>query len=349
MKTNLFQGKKYYFPSGIAGLAMALAFFAPTINHSAYSQDTRFSQSYAVPLRLNPATMGANPEMKAILNYRTQWANIADGFNTYHFTFLFPLLIEEQGKLDIGLSAFNDQFGAFNNNDILIALSYSLRISGAGHYLTGALSGGVVQKTLDNSGFTYDDQYVLGAYSANNATGDNISGEKVMNPDFGGGVMWHFTPKEGKVHGFGGVGVFHHNRANQSFTGGESGLSLRSVFHGGLKISAGEKFEFTPNLILTRQGGAEETATGVYTGYNFNEQMKLILGVWYRYRYKDVIAATLGFEHKMFTIGYSFDMASFDMSKAVAGSLTHEITAAFKLNRAEKKKVEWGNAPFGTF
>src|SRR3990172_7686562 len=82
------------------------------------AQDTRFTQTYNAPLRLNPALMGPNTDIKGILSYRTQWANIADGYTTYGFTFLYPLIIEEDaGKLDIGLSAIQEQAGAFTTLD----------------------------------------------------------------------------------------------------------------------------------------------------------------------------------------------------------------------------------------
>ncbi|MDD5571354.1 MAG: hypothetical protein PHD97_09410, partial [Bacteroidales bacterium] len=48
--------------------ALVFIFFIGTIKIS-FSQDTRFTQSFSNPLKLNPAIMGANPDLKIILSY----------------------------------------------------------------------------------------------------------------------------------------------------------------------------------------------------------------------------------------------------------------------------------------
>ena len=53
------------------------------------AQDYHFTQYNANPLRLNPAMMGANSDMRFILGYRNQWSNIQKGFTTYSFTGLY--------------------------------------------------------------------------------------------------------------------------------------------------------------------------------------------------------------------------------------------------------------------
>ncbi|MFH1321852.1 MAG: PorP/SprF family type IX secretion system membrane protein [Bacteroidota bacterium] len=317
-----------------------------------YAQDTRYTQSYAAPLRLNPAIMGANTDIKGILNYRNQWGNISNGYTTYRFTFLYPLLMEDdQGKIDIGLSAFNDKAGAFNTLDIALALSYNLQVSESGHNLCGALTGGFVQKSLDLDAQTFDEQYVLGEFDENNPMNETINNEPVMYPDFGAGLVWYYNPsgEDSKVNAYFGASVFHHNKPDESFTNEQGNLPTRTNFHGGVKIIGIGKFDFTPNLRLSTQSGAEETAIGIYNDYNINEDMKITLGVWYRYKRQDAIAVLLGFEHTYFGLGYSYDLASFGMSKVISGAMTHEITLAFKINRAEKKGVDMNPSPFSLF
>ena len=299
------------------------------------AQDTRYTQSYTAPLRLNPALMGPNTNIKGILSYRGQWNAIDKGYTTYRFTFLYPLILDEQGKLDIGLSAVSDKAGAFNTLDIALAISYSLELT-ENHNLSAALTGGFVQKSLDAGSLTFDEQYVLGSYNGDNPTNETIVNEKVTYPDYGVGLLYFFNPEEGKLNIYAGMSVFHHNKPNESFKAEEDDLAMRFSYHGGVKIMTDGKFQFTPNIHVTKQDGAEEIALGLYTDYVFNEKMRLILGTWYRYRNQNAFALMLGYEHKSFGLAYSYDIAPFGMSKVISGAMTHEITLNFKIDRAKK-------------
>ncbi|MBL4755317.1 MAG: PorP/SprF family type IX secretion system membrane protein [Flavobacteriales bacterium] len=301
------------------------------------AQDIRYTQAYNAPLRLNPALMARNTAIKGILNYRSQWANIANGFTTYRFSFLYPLIMnEDQGKLDIGLSAINDQAGVFNNLNISLALSYSLRISGD-HHISAALMGGFAQTTVDPGDLTFDEQYVLGSFNTGNSNNELIVNETKNYPDLGTGLLWYFTPDE-NINAFAGVAVFHHNAPNQSLTGQQSDLSTSTNIHGGVKI-IGDNFDVTPNVRFSQQGGAEEYSLGANIDYKINETMKIPVGLWYRYRGQNSFAAMLGFEHENFLVAYSYDLGSFTLIDAIPRSTTHEITLAFSVDQKEGNQV----------
>ncbi len=73
--------------------------------------------------------------------------------------------------------------------------------------------------------------------------------------------------------------------------------------------------------------------------------MKVTVGGWYRKN--NAVAFIVGFEHKNFTIGYSYDLGTSDMYKAISGLMTHEVSLAFKLDQAKKTKVN--PSPFSSF
>lgn len=304
------------------------------IAQDANSQDPRYTQEYNAPLRLNPALMGPNPTMKGIINYRSQWGNIDKGYTTYRFTFMYPLINDENGKLDIGLSVFNDQAGAFSNLNISLALGYSLNISGD-HFLSAALIGGYAQKSIDLEGQTYDEQYVNGNYSETNPSNEKIWNEKRSYPDLGLGALWYMSP-DGKLAPFVGFSMQHHNTPNESLRDDETSLPVVFNYHGGLKI-VGDKFDFTPNVRISTQDGAQDYAIGTYADFKINESMKINAALWYRYRTQNAFAFMLGFEHDYFLIAYSFDLASFEMmNAAIKGASTHEINLGFMLKKKDQ-------------
>jgi len=303
---------------------------------SLLAQDTRYTQSYANPLHLNPAIMGESSDMKFILNYRSQWSAISKGYTTYSFTGMYPIFLDKgKSKLDIGISAMNDKAGAFSTLDLGIAVDYNKEIA-PNNNLCLAIIGSYVQKSLDASNLTYDNQYVLGSFNANNSSKELTLNEKSSTPDLGFGFMWYLNPsrENAKLNAFLGFSGFHLNQPNQTFIGANGKLPMRFNYQGGVKIFGENKIDITPNVRVSMQNGNVETAAGMYVDYNFSDNAKFVVGAWYRRN--DAIAFLVGFEHKNFTLGYSYDMINTDLNKVVSGIYAHEITLSYKLSRLSK-------------
>ena len=330
----------------ISTIALAVAAVSSL---QSFAQDLRYAQSFANPLKLNPAIMGANPDFKLSLNYRDQWSLIDKGYVTTSFTALYPVFMKEgKSKLDIGVGALNDKAGAFNKLDFSLALAYSLRVSDFSS-LSLALQGGYVQKTLDNASLMFDEQYVNGEYSANNPHNENTLTQAISYADVGFGAMWFYNPSRedgGRINAYMGMSGFHLNQPNESYVAGAGVLAKKFSYQGGIKILGEGKLDFTPNIRITTQSGAEEIAAGLYVDYRFNEKAKLVLGSWYRK--DDAVAFALGFEHKNFIIGYSYDVVTSQLSTAAAGINAYEVTLAYKINKADKNKIKF-NGMFSSF
>ena len=306
---------------------------------TSFAQDPRLTQSYANPLRINPAIMGANTDMKFMLNYRTQWASIDKGYTTYSFTGMYPIFLNQgKSKLDIGLSGMNDKAGAFNNLDMAIAIDYSKEIA-PNNNLCISLIGGYVQKSINTSSLTFDNQYVQGSYNANNPSKEATLVDNVAHPDLGFGFMWFLNPNrtEAKLNAFLGISGYHLNQPNSTLLGTNGKMPMRFDYQGGVKIFGDGKIDFTPNVRINMQSGNVEAAAGLYVDYNFSDNAKLVIGSWYRRN--DAIAFLLGFEHKNFTVGYSYDMINTNLNVVTTGVNAHEVTISYKLSRLGKSKI----------
>lgn len=316
---------------------------------SVSAQDVRFTQQFANPLRLNPALMGSNNDMRAIMNYRSQWGTVNKGYTTSSFSFLYPLFMksdlwkmaEGKSKLDFGLNVLNDKAGAFNTMDALLAIGYGLRVSSS-HFLALSLSGGYVQKSLDASNQTFDEQYVLGSYNASNPSGQTILNQQASYVDVGFGAMWNYFPEKGKLNAYAGISGFHLNQPNETFTGASSTLPSRFSYQAGVKIIGDNKVDFTPNIIVNTQNGAKQLMIGMLThfsvGKSTDKSSKLVFGMWYREN--EAIAFQIGYEHKSFLFGYSYDFSHAEITKAISRLTTHEIALAYKLNMTTKKELK---------
>ena len=320
---------------------VSLALSVLLISGTMKSQDAKFSQVFANPLRLNPAIMGANTDAKASLIYRNQWGSIGQGYTTMAFSGIIPMFISEgKGKLDLGVSVMNNKGGAFSKLDAALSIGYSVQLAPHSN-LSLALIGGYIQNNLNTSNATYDSQYVLGSYNSGNASNEQTITQKSSSADVGFGLLWFMNPSrnDSKLNAYLGVSGFHLNQPNQSFVGSPNGkLPAKYSAQAGIKIFGTSHIDITPNARITMQNGNVESAIGTYVDYCVSDNFKLIVGAWYKR--KDAVVVMLGFESKLFTLGYSYDMASRPINSYFSGINTHEISLGFKLSKIGKSKME---------
>lgn len=304
-----------------------------------FGQDAHYTQSFATPLRLNPALMGANSDLKFTLGYRTQWNSIQKGYTTMSFTALYPIFMNGgKSKLDVGLNVFNESAGAFQVLDAALALGYNLEIA-ENHNLSVSLMGGYIQRSIDMGALSFDSQYILGSYDAANPTNELTLRNKTGVADASFGVMWFTNAPRSKtrINAYAGFSGYHMNQANESLLNGSSKLPMRFSFQGGLKIYGKNKIDISPNTRFTVQNGNMEAAVGVYADYLFSDKSKIVIGAWYRRM--DAYAFVIGFDHKNFNLGYNYDMVIKPLINSIAGLSSHEITLSYKLSQLKKSKL----------
>lgn len=330
-----------------------------------FAQDTHSSMPFADPINLNPALNGANKDLKLLVNYRNQWGSLDGGFQTKSATLLYPLFVGKSessklvgegnskstsnnvnSKLDFGLGVRNYSAGAFTNMDISLSIGYNLRIAD-NHYLSAAILGSYVQNSLNTTDLTFDEQYVLGSYDALNPNNETILNEKTNYPTVGFGLLWYYNEStSSKINSYLGVSGYNLNKPNESLLGENSGRPRKYSFQGGIKIIGENKIDVTPNVIYTVQNSSQLLAAGIYLDYRLSNKSKLVIGSWYKIN--DALTFLVGFDYKVFTIGYGYDLVTSGVTKAVSGLNTHSITLSVKLDQANKKNLTLNN-PFSSF
>ena len=150
-----------------------------------------------------------------------------------------------------------------------------------------------------------------------------------------------------KINAYFGVSAFHVHSPNESYLNTTAKLPPHQSYQIGIKIMTEGNLDFSPHIQYNVQGGAEELAAGLYGDYNFDENMKATLGVWYRKN--SALAFIAGYQHRLFMLGYSYDLGTSDLNRAVSGLNTHEITLGFKIDQTAKKEVKFNPPPWGAF
>lgn len=309
------------------------------------AQDIDFTQPYANPLLTNPAIMGANGDLKIILNYKSQFRNIDKGYSNSSVALLYPLFLKQNNKkLDFGLNVQNDRAGIFNKQVISLSLGYDIKLQDSWH-MSLAMLGGLSQKSIDFGLAKFDEQFV---------NSFNLLNKKINNQDLGFGIMWYYNPVRtdslGKINAFIGMSGYHLNTPNESFLSGQSILPRKFSFQGGIKIYGKNKFDLSPNLRINMQGDYEQILPGLYLDYRFNSSFKISSGFWLRRNGPNSLL--LSIEHKHFSVGYSYDvyLSSSISNYLLSGSAnSNQISLIYKYGVAGKKGISMNASPFSSF
>jgi len=294
---------------------------------SAFAQDPEFSQVYANPLYLNPAFAGTNTSQRIGINFRDEWPNIPGTYVTYNAYYDRNIIDSSTG---IGVLANQDRAGQAT----LITNNASLILSRQFHIKTLTISIGVQgtyhEKSVDWSKLNFGDNIDATrgfVYSSN----EMATNKPIAVADFSAGILGY-----GKCY-FIGFAMDHLTQPDESFITGSSPLPIKYTINAGGMISVGQ-FVISPAILWSKQQDFSQAQIECYVNYSH-----FTIGVGYRNQ--DACVFAIGYQNKLFRIGYSYDYTISQLTIQTAGS--HEGSLAFlipyKLERY--KKVNGINCP----
>lgn len=318
-----------------------------------WSQDPQFSQFYANPLYLNPALAGGALAPRATVNYRNQWPALSANFVTTSFG-ADVFLPNYNSGLGVLVTMDSQGLGNLKSTDVAMQYSYQLRLNDVTSLRLG-IQGGIASKTLDYFGLTFGDQYTNNGLT-NPTSSDPFAngGPNVFYADFGSGAMvysdWYWA----------GISAHHINRPNQSFSGQDARLPMKTSLQAGLRIPfAGYTFlgneidkekTISPAIMYKKQGKYDQFDAGMYVTIE-----PLVLGAWYRgipfkkyapgINNHESLIFLAGFRQDKFSIGYSYDLTISTLGVGSGGA--HEISISYifpptdpKIRRTKRSKKQ---------
>jgi type IX secretion system PorP/SprF family membrane protein len=303
-------------------LGVASLSFATTLS----AQDVHFSQQAYSPLTLNPALAGANHDLQAIVNYRSQWNSVAEPFQTIAASFdmrLNPNKRDKKGHFAMGLNFFNDRAGAarMTTNNINLNVAYHV-ILDDGHTLGGGGYVGWGQRSIDPGAGKWGSQYNGTTYDQNINSGEVFGSNTFSMFDAGAGLVYTYSAAEQYMSANNstrinaGFAVYHLNRPSYSFLNKQD-ESLYMRFSGFANAAFGignSNFIIEPGVYYQQQGTAREIFLGTYGRYILQEGSKITgnlertsvaLGAFYRFG--DAFIAKALFEWSGLGVGFAYD------------------------------------------
>ncbi|MBP8033911.1 MAG: PorP/SprF family type IX secretion system membrane protein [Bacteroidia bacterium] len=324
------------------------------------SQDFHFSQYNENPALVNPALTGATSALRASLVYKDQWRSITNPYSTFGFSFESKFkpsnwdvvdprrsmtFKKSYSRLAGGLAVYNDKAGSGKMGTFQTSLSLAMffpltKMSS----LSFGLQSSIVQRKVDNTKFVYPDQYNGIGYDPNLVSGETYSQQRVFYPDFGAGLLWTYAHNEKSIAANNqfkaqiGISSFHLFEPVQSFlkSSGDH-LYRKYVFHGNFLIGLPNTMVgLAPSWLVQVQGPSKEILAGLMIKYYLNDDSKYTgiikrssIGIGAYYRNADSFIAAVLYEFGRYSIGFSYDINTSDLTKVSTARGGPELTIKF--------------------
>jgi type IX secretion system PorP/SprF family membrane protein len=274
-------------------------------------QDPQFSQYMFAPLTINPAYAGCRGVMNGTIAARRQWVDFPGAPTTLAMGVNTPL---RKGKVALGFEVMADQIGPKNTTGFWLDYAYRIRL-GKGKLAFG-LGAGMINFRLNWNEVEYKDNADIYA---------SLGSSSVTRPDFKFGMFFN------NKNFFIGLSTTHLNRAKyvsvQANAFYVSEASLHSFITFGRAFQAGEKFVFSPSVMLRSANGISQGNVDLNLNFGYNEV--LWLGVSFRSE-KAVVALVQYSITNYFKLGYSYDFTLNRLGNYESGS--HELVIGFNFN-----------------
>jgi type IX secretion system PorP/SprF family membrane protein len=295
-------------------------------NMAGSAQDLHFSQFYNAPLTANPANTGFMPDgdYRVGGSYRKQWASIPVPYKT--MTFFGDIQITPpniyNGWFGAGLFILKDEAGtaALQSTKVYGSVAYHQEIGQSG-LLSAGFSGGWVNKRINTTKLTFDNQWNGKFFDVNAPTGETFAANNINYFDLHAGVNYGIFPTDQSYINF-GVAVQHINRPKETFFDGLIADSLRydnriarrytGFANGSFKTN--DRVIFNPQAYYTNMANSSEIVFGANVQYSLTDDgsKQFIAGLYARindgkYNLPDAIIPMAGVQYGSIRVTFTYD------------------------------------------
>ncbi len=315
-------------------------FILLTITSKVISQDIHFSQFFETPLLRNPSLAGIfSGDVRIQGVYRTQWNSVTVPYQTGSFNAEYKLAVGRGNDfLTLGGQLLYDKAGtiAMTSTHILPALNYHKSLSAERNmYLSLGLMGGFVQRKIDRSKVTTNNQFDGTNYNSTISDGETFS--KTSYSYFDGSVGMSFNAQLGSEPDnnlFIGLAYHHFNKAPKiSFYGNPNYEMIpKWVGSAGARMSMNDYSYFTLQADYSQQGTYKETIAGALFTWKLDDadDPKYTLSAGAFLRYKDALIPVAKMEFKPLAVSVSYDANISQLKSASSGRGGFEISLTYQ-------------------
>ncbi|MGI8952175.1 MAG: PorP/SprF family type IX secretion system membrane protein [Chitinophagaceae bacterium] len=328
----------------------AFLFLCAFIAQKTNAQDPHFSQFFEAPLLRNPSLAGIFAgDIRIQGVFRSQWGSVTVPYQTGSFNIEYKQPIGKANDfITTGLQILYDKAGTtnFTTTNVLPAVNYHKALSGdKSEYLSLGFMGGWVQRKIDRSKITTNNQFDGDGYNPSLSDGETLTDYNYNYLDGSVGMSYNSNLNgNDKNTYFIGLAYHHFNRPKNSFyKDPQIELNPKWVFSGGIKLAVNETSYFTLQGDYSKQGSYTEIIGGVLYSYNIgndfdNPDYTIHFGGFIRW--KDAFIPVIKLDYHPFSVAISYD-ANISSLKTISqgrGGAELSITYAGFLDRNNTTK-----------
>lgn len=305
---------------------------------SALSQDIHFSQFFEAPLLRNPSLAGIfNGDIRVQGVYRDQWSSFTNAYRSGSLNAEYKMPIGKSNDfITTGLQLLFDKAGTVGlaTTSFLPAINYHKSLSDEKQmYLSLGFMGGLVQKSIDRSKITTNNQYNGNAYNPALADGESFTDANYNYLDGSFGASFNTSFGDAQINSiFLGAAYHHFNRPRNSFYHSESeALNPKYVFSAGIKFNVNDYTSYTLQGDYSQQGFFRELIGGALISYKIGEldnpSYTLYGGLFLRW--KDALIPVLKIDYNPFSVAISYDANISTLKTASQGRGGFELSVSW--------------------
>jgi type IX secretion system PorP/SprF family membrane protein len=326
---------------------ITILFTLAVINTAA--QDIHFTMWDATPITTNPAAAGVfNGDVRAVMNYRNQWASIGNPYKTYGVMLDGGLFKNkwENGYLGAGLNIYKDVAGTtdFGTTKVSLSLSSVLYLDEKNTGAVGVM-GSWAQNSMSSDNLEWDSQFNGQNFDGSLSSNESMAFEGNSYADFSVGALWAYgtgaktLSSHDEFSAKAGAAFYHVTRPSSETAFGDvdklySKLAVHAESFMGISNT---KMAFKPKFIAFIQGPARQYTAGLLFRYMLVEESKytgafkeMAIAFGGYYRFGDAFSPSAEFEFSNFAIGFAYDMNISGLTAATGGSGGPEIFIRFQ-------------------
>ncbi len=283
-----------------------------------YAQDPHFSQFFEAPLVRNPSLAGlfaGDIRFQAV--YRNQWQSVTTPYQTGSVNFEYKQPIGRGNDfVTTGFQILYDRAGVtnFTTSNLYPALNYHKSLNDKkSKYLSFGLMGGYVQRRIDRSKITTNNEYDGSGYNPSLGDGETLTKFSYHYWDGSMGLSFNSSIAGSETdYYFVGAAYHHFNRPKNSFYQNPPvELNPKLVLSGGVHLSVNEVSSITLQSDYSKQGKYSEAIGGMtYSrkiGDDYANPMYTIHFGGYL-RWKDAFIPVVQLDYRPFSVAFSYDI-----------------------------------------
>ena len=306
--------------------------------HMVVAQSMHFSQYYNSPMLQNPANTAlmSDYDYRAGVNYRNQWAAIPVPYNTASAFVDVQAFRKDEGTgwLGIGGAFFNDKAGDGNLSLTRFEgfLAYH-KILNDINMLSVGLSAGSVERSVNFSALTFDQQWDGFSFNGSLPNGESNYVAKTNYTTFGAGLNYAYFPSDAAYIKI-GIGVANINQPKESFYNLNNTVGIRPTLNAEGIFKLNEYWTANPSLYFTTQTGATELIfgslgkVGVGGTAKDDDRTQVIFGAYYRLN--DAFIGAVGIDWSGLQVVASYDFTTSALGPYTGGYGAAEISIIYK-------------------